>query len=354
MMRLALTLIPLDVLFFRDGRPFDAESRAESGLPTPQVVAGALRTALLEAHGARFNERQRSLTFGDFVAAVCKQAPWIAKVRFRGPWLVRMHKEEPAAVDTVLVPAPAILHRAKKPGGGDVVRLKPLAPGKSLPGWKGTGRPLWAAAEAATEPVGGFLTLDGLKKFLADKDVAAADIVRPDELYTFDNRTGLEINAQRLAAEEGRLFGVRFLVLKEHLRFLVEVDLPDEAPADAFAGVSFVSLGGEGRRARIERAEPVIWPETTTGPNRLLLMATPGLFGGAIPKALDGRLTAAAVPAPVAVSGWDLARQGPKPTRFAAPAGSVYFLNDNDDVSLNSADPELGFGVTLTGGWTDA
>ena len=34
-----LRLDALDVLFFRDGRPFAASARASTGLPTPQTVA---------------------------------------------------------------------------------------------------------------------------------------------------------------------------------------------------------------------------------------------------------------------------------------------------------------------------
>ena len=43
--RVGLCLNPLDVLFFRDGRPFEAASRAYGGLPLPRTFAGALRTA---------------------------------------------------------------------------------------------------------------------------------------------------------------------------------------------------------------------------------------------------------------------------------------------------------------------
>ncbi len=58
-----LRLDPLDTLFFRDGRPFDAANRVVGGLPNPQTLAGALRTNLLGASGffAR-NERADLVT----------------------------------------------------------------------------------------------------------------------------------------------------------------------------------------------------------------------------------------------------------------------------------------------------
>lgn len=40
--RTGAILEPLDVLFFRDGRPFAAAMRGSSGLPLPQTTAGAI------------------------------------------------------------------------------------------------------------------------------------------------------------------------------------------------------------------------------------------------------------------------------------------------------------------------
>jgi len=47
---------PLDVLFFRDGRPFGEATRARSGLPTPQVFCGAVRNWLLRQHDCDFHK----------------------------------------------------------------------------------------------------------------------------------------------------------------------------------------------------------------------------------------------------------------------------------------------------------
>ena len=41
---------------------------------------------------------------------------------------------------------------------------------------------------------------------------------------------------------------------------------------------------------------------------------------------MKGVRETAASGSPVAVSGWDVARGGPRRTRFAVPAGSVYFV----------------------------
>jgi len=72
MTTIGLTLQPLDVLFFRDGRPFGTAASGTSVLPQPQTLAGAIRTALLEAHGCDFTKLPSHLrdSRGDLAAAI--------------------------------------------------------------------------------------------------------------------------------------------------------------------------------------------------------------------------------------------------------------------------------------------
>ncbi|MCK5799193.1 MAG: hypothetical protein KAI47_18500, partial [Deltaproteobacteria bacterium] len=75
-------------------------------------------------------------------------------------------------------------------------------------------------------------------------------------------------------------------------------------------------------------------------------------------------LSAAAVPRPGVVSGWDFAKRSPKPTRRLVPSGSVYFVRiEGDDASIgrwidklwwqpvsdNSQDRLNGFGLCVLG-----
>jgi CRISPR-associated protein Cmr3 len=357
----AVLLEPLDVLFFRDGRPFAASGRAASGLPTPQTLAGALRTALLEKYGCKFNEMRQASNFAAAVARACPQAPWIAQVAFRGPWFCRSAGAE------VLVPAPAVLHRRKKQKGEELFSLRPLE--TDLPGWQTSQddglRPLWIKQREATEPSEGFLTPTGLRAFLNNQLVGSEQLVQREELFAMDHRTGIGIEPDRLATEEAMIYGVSFLSLKEGTNLYAEVVLPDEH-ADALDGIDMLALGGEGRRVRIEQQVPVFdWPRPTAEGKPLLLLTTPALFSGRWrPAGLNSNLVAAAVPGALAVSGWDLARRGPKPTRFAVPAGSVFFLDripDNlspaslSDIDQRDGDEPLqGWGCYLKGAWNYA
>src|SRR5437870_6544569 len=105
--RIGLCINPLDVLFFRDGRPFDAASRAYGGLPLPRTVAGALRTALLTSEEsfdfAALRDRVRNGSNGPRPTTrdVLGDAPaWILDARFRGPWLALV-EEGPGRAQTV-------------------------------------------------------------------------------------------------------------------------------------------------------------------------------------------------------------------------------------------------------------
>ena len=104
-----------------------------------------------------------------------------------------------------------------------------------------------------------------------------------------------------------------------------------------------------------------MWPDPPDASNGrvLLLLTTPVVFSKQwCPRLPAGtRLVAAAVTGYEAFSGWDLARGGPKPTRFAVPAGSVYFLETSDQQALinslaeSDEDRQLGFGCVVQGVW---
>ncbi len=380
---IGLKLEPLDVLFFRDGRPFGAATRGQSDLPLPQTLAGAIWTALLDVHGCDFPALAAAVKQRDSLATALGKArcpEWIAKLRVRGPWLARTcDADAPAGRHfEVLVPAPAVLHRVKgkaQDAAAALPRLRPLRADK-LPGWRETTnddqqdlQPLWLTCREATEPLSGFLTPQGLRRFLADEDVAGSDVLSRDDLFAFDHRTGIGIEPNRLSARTGIIYEASFLALKRELEqkrevlLYAEVELPEGANPAALAGLQTMAFGGEGRRVRVENVDPWPWdeyePRASANQRPLLLLTTPGFFAGRWkPQRLNGALLAAAVPGALGVSGWDLARGGPKPNRFAAQAGSTYFLDQPLDpwpkaLSYHQPDQQQGWGCYLKGVWTD-
>mgnify|MGYP006425234293 CR=1 FL=1 len=363
---LILDLAPVDVLFFRDGRSFE-NGRVKSGLPMPQTLAGALRTRLLTRLGCDFGKLNEAQKKGHgFAEALRDQGDALAAVadlRVAGPWLAYQDK------GPILVPTPASLHREK--GGKALHRLDPLT--EPLPGWPpptttpGELRPLWLRKNVRSEPADGFLTWDGLHKFLKGAVPDSKDVVDSGDLYCFETRTGIAIKPGGTTVREGGIYTADFLRLKKDVVFRAEVSGLRGDLATALKNEDVLRWGGEGRLARLHKVRegPIRWPalSASAGPQQgdgaTVLVTTPALLDGGW-RAADWRLLAAAVADPVAVSGWDLARRGPKATRFAVPAGSVFFFERDDPACPREpylgaeADGLLGYGCYVKGAWNYA
>jgi CRISPR-associated protein Cmr3 len=364
--RIGLFLEPLDVLFFRDGRPYEPGTRGQSGLPMPQTLAGAISTALLEQRGTDFDRLGRAVrdggTFADALDVV-GQPRWLAQVAVRGPWIA--FGQGAVTPQDVLVPVPAILLQFKNEKPSAVRRLHPLPTGR-LPGWEPPlpqMRPLWSSEVQPIQAAAGFLGIAGLRAFLGGEDVSPDQLVPAAELFEFDHRTGIGISPDRFVAEEGLIYAASFLTLKPHAGFYAEAVLPEGIGVEEFTRLPTITFGGESRRVCLHILEqPWEWPEFVPNGDRrrpFVTLTTPGLFAHRwYPQVIAQHLVAAAVPGDVAVSGWDLARGGPKPTRFAAKAGSTYFLNESlanwpTALSDDKFDQQQGWGCYLKGVWTD-
>jgi CRISPR-associated protein Cmr3 len=365
-----LRLEPLDTLFFRDGRPFDAATRVAGGLPNPQALAGALRTVLLAREGFRFDKFARERKRADVEQALraCDAPPWVTEAHFRGPWLGldRGNTVEP------LLPSPAVLAPAKESGWS---RAWPLD--SDLPGWNDLDGllPLWRRREPDPKADGGFLTLEGLKQFLNVIDPPETARHEPDKLYGFDNRIGIGINKHTLTSEEGELYGIRLLSLRPKVMrdgqmlpavcLYAEMQPGPEAPARPWFSDTPVPFGGEGKYVRVEEVPARDWPKPNLKRARSLwYLATPTFLQPSEQshRPLPKGVKAAASGPGVAISGWDVARNGPKATRFAVPAGAVYFFEEAgsetrfvSDNGGRSADDWLreGWGFALQGAWKE-
>lgn len=360
--RVGAILRPLDVLFFRDGRPFAAATRAFTGLPFPQTTAGAVWGAILQTIGFDFDKmrdgfhpRSEPHTNGNSEYQIWRDAlrqagapDWFFQISLRGPWFVvdtntwphnksAASPYKPSAPNWELVfPMPAALYQKKKRSDQDI-RLQlglPLNPQKFLPGWKpplDNMRPVWIQTEEDLEPASGYLNFAGMEKFLRGELPDNEQIVSAGQLFDFDNRTGIAIKWDTLTCEERHLYTASFLALKKGVAFYIELFLPKEA-VSTWKSISVLRWGGEGKRAEVIHLDaPLRWPERPqrNGGRPFFVLTTPSIFAeGWFPRGLKRQLVAAVVPGEIAVSGWDLLRQGPKRTRFGVAAGSVYFLDD--------------------------
>ncbi|MFQ3669472.1 MAG: type III-B CRISPR module-associated Cmr3 family protein, partial [Fimbriimonadaceae bacterium] len=254
----------------------------------------------------------------------------------------------------ILYPAPAdaVPYRETDSGPLRLMRLRPFSP----PAGAGCDNPsgmLPLAVDADLKPEEGYRwwDADAMSAWLADEEPRLTAEPGPP----LDERVHVAVKADTGTAEDGRLFSTRMVAFERwndtgqlaRFDYLVRVAGPDGVDVPRGPG----AFGGERRLAVIEDADG--WPACRTEVARRLagaprvraVLATPALFNRGwmpgwldrttregTPPGLDGltlRLVAAAVPRRQAVSGWDFAaagRQRPKPVRWLAPAGAVYFF----------------------------
>ena len=124
------------------------------------------------------------------------------------------------------------------------------------------------------------------------------------------------------------------------------------------AEIATLAFGGEGRRGYACSTSRTAGPNTPAAAEKpIVLLTTPGLFQERWkPRVFNGRLLRP--PCPRGCRRLGPARGGLKPNRFAAQAGSVYFLNQpltrGPKPSATTRATQQGWGCYLKGVWTDA
>jgi CRISPR-associated protein Cmr3 len=350
MKTIGLVFEPLDTLFFRDGRPFGTGLPGESSLPSPQTLAGVVRTFLLDRENGDFAAMRNKRHPREAFAAA--GAAWLADVCFRGPWLAELGQDGPRP----LLRAPADLRFVD----GGVVRLLPKA--QKIPGWQPPidgMYPLWSTGGKPSKNRPELLSFEGLAAYLHNRVIQAHHVRGRAEFFLLEDRTGVVIDSATYTSKEGEIYSTRNLRLKPGVVFYAEADVSDDK-IGYFEAPATVGWGGERHHAIMRRVAPVVWPESPGHDRTSLLLLSPAFFtkGWQPDLVPEGQLRSAAVDGPYAISGWDLARGGPKPTRFGVDAGSVYFIEGPTPTARSlGTDPEdaaLGYGFFVKGSWNYA
>ncbi len=333
-------LEPLDVLFLRGNKLFgDPGSLGESLVPPwPSVAAGAIRSRMLADAKT------------DLAAFARGQAPHpeLGTPDAPGTFTVtgfHLARRLADACVEILVAPPADL--VVSDGEGGTLSVRALAPQPVGAGKVASSSPfahLPALAESTrSKPASGYwLNEAGWRAYLAGKLPTSADLVKSADLWAIDPRVGVGLDAAAGRASDGRLFTVQAVAMREGVGFLAAITgaMPPQTGS--------VRLGGDGRAAAIRPVSTAL-PEPdfaaiAAAKRCRLVLTTPGIFANGwlptgVTQAADGalrfdlagvkaRVVCAAVPRAETVSGWDLARWQPKPAQRAAPAGSVFWLED--------------------------
>lgn len=340
-----LLIEPLDVLILRGNKLFaDAGSHGEALMPPwPSVAAGAVRSRMLaDAHidPAAFAAGRADIEPALAASLGSVEAPGTFRITHFG--LARNTGSDEAPAFEALLPLPADLSVDQDD------RATALQPTQLHPAL-GSSHPLSLTPvlcqPAAGKPRGGlWLTAAGVLAWQRGEaiDKHKGHWLASSELWRLDPRLGISLEAGTATVAEGQLYTSEAIALKPGVAFVAHVQgaqglLPQEG---------LLRFGGDGHGARILPAAcalPVIDSAALARTGRFrLLLTSPGLFpqGWSLPgmKAEDdgrwhfhgasARLVCATVPRLETVSGWDVARRQPKPALRAAPAGSVYWLDD--------------------------
>ena len=119
----------------------------------------------------------------------------------RGPWLALQGLEDGQV--TPLLPTPATL--LWDPSSKRWCRLGPWR--DPLPGWTHQEMlPLWHKEPGDPKHPGGYLTLPGIRAFLrGDAPNGERDWFDESEVFGYDERTGIRVDADTLTAAEGQI-----------------------------------------------------------------------------------------------------------------------------------------------------
>ncbi len=348
---LKVTIEPLETVFFRDHRPFEAgvDALAGSILPSPLTVFGFIGASYLEKKGVSIEafRQNGNEKLGPYDPTLNK-----TKMKIKGPFFSyrgRTYFPPPASLWSsgnntrvhYLLPRAAEQWHGSWDGSSEVgmERLRPLV----IPVFtdKNSKQP---------EPLSEYLSDKGIQHFLRQERMIVRDFTEDEEtLFESETRFGIASNKEAGTAESGYLYRARHLRFREHMHakdcakasFVVFVDGLDLG--DLPEGIA--RFGGEGRNVSITSKDFGI---TTPFPldkdtiekicerkKLCIYFLTPSIFKEGWHNCLNIKdfrklsLAGAAVNKPLFISGWSRSGTGaggnPRHLFKAIPAGSVYF-----------------------------
>ncbi len=363
-----IAIKPVDVWLFRDGKPFVAgeDHLAESAFPpSPFTLQGAIRTKVLVDKGVSLSA----------FAKACNPDPDVGygdnfgNLRLLGPLVMRRKGDSWER----LIPMPADVVKVGS-------RYELLRPNSQLP-FVATNLPndlqlLWAQTDERVTEAKGWLPEEEWERYLQGQP--PQQVVGNDELFVFEPRFGIAIDASKGISQEGMLYQMRFVRLCEETALWAEVN------GVKMDGSGFLRFGGEGRAASYEVLQNPLPSLSQLNAARnatrfKVVLAAPAWFsGGWQPEGGDWsrlfgtsvQLISAAIPRQLHLGGFDVAKGIPKPLRTFVPAGAVYFFESKQPIALTddfaftetpdevkeqnngaNAWAQIGLGAALIGAW---
>ena len=380
---------PLDVLHFREPRPWDAGSHvlSRSSFPTPGSLRGALRSALLSQLDADFGSSDPYYGVKEgWAQRLLGGRTDPGQITIRGPLLAISRELHKSAQATQQKPEPLFLPPQDlvcRKGSPRVHRLRlrelatideQVAPRR----WHFSGTELlretrthlpWTSAELTKETLAGkYLVtaagvaryrrhtddgdlelpkIESLADYLKQGGQAQADhaaLLAEKSVYQVESRIGIARDPDSLTVHEGMFYLALSYRFAPGAGLAIEVeaspgDSTGEQGAELGRALSrlhsqVIPLGGRGHRARVHVSQgSLIDPLWSVGSQAQASSQTSVWLITPLPWPVDQKerpkdVVSLITDRPQVIGGFDQAKRCPKPLRHALPAGSVLYLKD--------------------------
>ncbi len=382
-MSLHIEIEPLDTVFFRDNRPFDAgvDTVAETIFPSPLTLFGVIGSYYLNVKGISLLNFKKN---GDDKLGEYDPTLTNTKLKIKGPFF--KYDGE------LYFPPPANLWISGNNTQSHFIKpqdRKDFVWDITVPDLMSLEIPKIETAEPLTH----YISMEGINHFLTmeiDNEVLEEFTRNEDDFLTKEDRYGHTLDTSSNTVAESLLYSARHLRFKDKLqhqdilkaKFMAVVegitksDIPD----------GITAIGGEGRMARIVTEEMPdkdklvaessdVLDKIKQNKRFLLYFLTPTIFQKGWyrdwpAEFTDSIMVGACVNKPAFISGWQKSGKGstgkPRNLSKTVPAGSVYFFKAQkwDETrfenfyskyhcgdSLSDFYQCAGFGTVLIGAW---
>jgi CRISPR-associated protein Cmr3 len=363
---------PLDTLFFRDGKPFTmgSETWAEPIFPPyPSTVYGAIWTWLIFERGGlkEFEDGKYNDELGRIIKDQKTNFKEVKKgsLTIKGPFI--------CLNNNLCFPVP--FDFLQKKGAPNLFYINFINKPEIFISDYPLERILVNNNDFELEECNELLDKDALKDYLMGNETQL-NFTEKTEIFSYEKKTGIKRSRKTLSSEEGYLYRIPMIRLKNDASLFVEIDGLNRYPEEGL-----LQIGGEGKTAKIEKIEnddplKVLRDLNFNFENKTfkLYFAMPAIFNkGWLPDWIDEtnfegnykgiklKLIACSIGKFKLIGGWDLANKKPKPMHKAVPAGSVYYFKILDGTpaekikeffhlkNISDINPEEGFGLSLVG-----
>ncbi len=272
---IGLKLKPYDVLFLGQGTPFNIGGVVSSLFPpSPHTIAGAVTAKVISL----------------------ANDPKIIK-SFLGPFLFNETERK------FYFPKPANIYKKKKEKGTDkIYLLNPVNNSFNLFKPEYTNKPEQVKTlsiykgDEEIEDFFGFISEDGLKKWLNNQIIDRDDLKTTDKIFEYENRVGIkqDLTTHTVLQEDG-IYRVSFVRLKSEWSIVCWFDFKDSSMRETLFNIFFekpqvLKLGGEMKVVRYEIIKDfqlnklIKRPEVKKGDLVKLLFLTPGVYNKSVPE----------------------------------------------------------------------